>query len=264
MTDTATQLQALTAELLRLSECAKANAETARTNPEQYVAAVSDHFLQLIPMVADVRKSLPATGQQPAEPVPEGSVLVSGQRLRKALTLMRFLMRSFPDKADRSTGEIAAGVASILQTELADQPVYQGALDAAGAPQEPMQVFSIDGEDYAYEDFADLLAQLHSIGELFVGRGYSVGTGIPVTPAALSEDLASSVDDYLADILCDRVGEHGEDALEKIDQDAFANAVEPLIAKAFTGRCWCVEDSEDRAITAEDLTRHAGGQQRAQ
>lgn len=50
----------LVAELLRLAECARAHAHVARSDPDAYVAAVADHFLQVIPMVADVRKGLAA------------------------------------------------------------------------------------------------------------------------------------------------------------------------------------------------------------
>lgn len=47
----------LTMELLRLSECARAHEGLAKTDPEQYVAAVEDHFLQLIPFIADIKKA---------------------------------------------------------------------------------------------------------------------------------------------------------------------------------------------------------------
>lgn len=48
----------LATELLRLSECARSYAPLAKTDPEQYVDAVENHFLQLIPLVADIRAAI--------------------------------------------------------------------------------------------------------------------------------------------------------------------------------------------------------------
>lgn len=47
----------LTDELIRLADCATADAhvEIAKTDHEQYVKAVEQHFLQLIPLIADIR-----------------------------------------------------------------------------------------------------------------------------------------------------------------------------------------------------------------
>lgn len=51
------QLEGLGSEIIRLAQCARAHASVARERPDEYVAAAENHFLQLLPLVADARKA---------------------------------------------------------------------------------------------------------------------------------------------------------------------------------------------------------------
>lgn len=57
MNQCSTLITSLVAEIIRLSECAAENAAVAETKPAEYVNAVRNHFLQLIPALADIRKA---------------------------------------------------------------------------------------------------------------------------------------------------------------------------------------------------------------
>jgi hypothetical protein len=125
------------------------------------------------------------------------------------------------------------------------------------------KAYSLNDEEFRFDDVSDALQALADDGELVEGRHYYEIDCEPRTPA-----------DYLsADHILDTCGDQMYDELGECCEDAFTvppHAVEELnallatwAAKHLSGRYWlCVGESRELTVTAEDVAEYSDASDR--
>lgn len=120
--------------------------------------------------------------------------------------------------------------------------------------------YSLDGENYRFDDLDELLAELEDDGELVVGKTIHAGTAIHHNASEFFD--VDSLTESMQDRAYDEAGEWAEDFpdLPKEQRKELSDLVDAWLDKNVKVNFWTVEDAKEITVTETMISEFKRGE----